>query len=56
MSVLLYHATHIKDFQIPMFVSGIKINVTPEDRVPWKQAQMVRFDRRSYEFIGGALD
>ncbi len=49
---LLYHATHIKDFQIPMFISGIKINVTPEDRVPWKQAQMVRFDGRSYEFIG----
>ena len=35
-----------------MFVSGIKINVTPEDRIPWKQAQMVRFDGRSYEFIG----
>jgi branched-chain amino acid transport system substrate-binding protein len=52
---LLYHATHIKDFQIPMFVSGIKINVTPEDRVPWKQAQMVRFDGRSYEFIGGIV-
>ena len=52
---LLYHATHIKDFQIPMFVSGIKINVTPEDRVPWKQAQMVRFDGKSYEFIGGIV-
>jgi branched-chain amino acid transport system substrate-binding protein len=52
---LLFHATHIKDFQIPMFVSGIKINVTPEDRVPWKHAQMVRFDGKSYEFIGGIV-
>jgi len=52
---LLYHATHIKDFQLPMFVSGIKINMTPEDRVPWKQAQMARFDGKSYVFIGDVV-
>jgi branched-chain amino acid transport system substrate-binding protein len=52
---LLYQATHIKDLQLPLFVPGVKVNMTPEDRVPWKQAQMAQFDGTSWVFVGGVV-
>ena len=52
---VLYQATHISDLQLPMFVPGIKINITPEDRVPWKHARMARFDGTSWVFIGDVI-
>jgi hypothetical protein len=41
---LLWQATHIQDFQLPLFVPGVKINVTPTSRLGWRQAKIVRFD------------
>jgi len=52
---LLYQATHIKDLQLPLFVPGVKINMTPENRIPWRQAQMAQFDGTSWVFVGGIV-
>jgi branched-chain amino acid transport system substrate-binding protein len=52
---LLYQATHIKDLQLPLFVPGVKINITPENRVAWRQAQMAQFDGTTWVFIGGIV-
>jgi branched-chain amino acid transport system substrate-binding protein len=52
---LLYQATHIKDLQLPLFLPGVKINVTPESRVPWKQARIVRFDGTSWAFVSDVI-
>jgi hypothetical protein len=49
---LIDKATHIKDVQLPLFIPGVKINISPENRVPWKQAQMARFDGKSWVFVG----
>jgi branched-chain amino acid transport system substrate-binding protein len=52
---VLYQATHIKDLQLPLFVPGVKINITPENRVPWRQAQMAQFDGTTWVLIGGIV-
>jgi branched-chain amino acid transport system substrate-binding protein len=52
---LIDKATHIKDVQLPLFIPGVKINISPENRVPWKQAQMARFDGKSWVFVGGIV-
>jgi branched-chain amino acid transport system substrate-binding protein len=52
---VLYEATHIKDLQLPLFVPGVKINITPEHRLPWRQAQMAQFDGTTWVFIGGIV-
>jgi ABC-type branched-subunit amino acid transport system substrate-binding protein len=49
---VLYHATHIKDWQVPMFIPGIKVNISPENRIPWRAVQMQRFNGTGYESIG----
>jgi ABC-type branched-subunit amino acid transport system substrate-binding protein len=52
---LLYQATHIKDLQPALFIPGVKVNITPENRIPWRQAQMAQFDGRSWVFVGGIV-
>ncbi len=52
---LLYQATHVKDLQLPLFVPGVKVNMTPENRIPWKQAQMAQFDGTSWVFVSGVV-
>ena len=49
---LLKQATNIKDLQLPLFVPGVKINVTPTDHVAWRQARMAKFDGTQYVFFG----
>ena len=49
---VLYHATHFKDWQVPMFIPGIKVNISPEDRIAWRAVQMQRFNGTGYESIG----
>ena len=52
---LLYNATHVKDLQVPLFLPGVMVNISPEDRIPWKQAQMARFDGKEWVFVGGIV-
>ena len=41
---LLKQATTVKDLQMPMFLPGIKINVSPSNYTPWNQGKIARFD------------
>jgi len=52
---VLRQATHVSDLQLPIFLPGVKIDITPENRVPWRHARMARFDGVSWVFIGGIV-
>jgi branched-chain amino acid transport system substrate-binding protein len=41
---LIKQATNILDFQLPMFLPGVTINVAPSKRIGWRKARMARFD------------
>jgi ABC-type branched-subunit amino acid transport system substrate-binding protein len=41
---LIKQATNIRALQLPTFLPGITINVTPSSRIGWAKARMARFD------------
>lgn len=41
---LIRQATNIRALQLPTFLPGIAINVTPSSRIGWRTARMARFD------------
>ena len=41
---LIRQATNIQGLQLPTFLPGLKINVSPADRIGWRKARMARFD------------
>jgi branched-chain amino acid transport system substrate-binding protein len=49
---LLKQATNVRDLQLPMFLPGVKVNISPTDRIPWRQARMARFDGSQWVFFG----
>jgi branched-chain amino acid transport system substrate-binding protein len=49
---LLKQATNLRDLQLPMFLPGVKVNISPNDRIPWRQARMARFDGTHWVYFG----
>ena len=49
---VLRRATDIKDLQLPMMLTGIKVNTGPKDYLPVEQAQLVRFDGERWVRFG----
>ncbi|NOJ43603.1 ABC transporter substrate-binding protein [Bradyrhizobium australiense] len=49
---LLRQATNVRDLQLPMFLPGVKVNISPNDRIPWRQARMARFDGTQWVYFG----
>lgn len=49
---LLKQATNVRDLQLPMFLPGVRVNISPGDRIPWRQARMARFDGSRWVFFG----
>ena len=49
---LIKQATNIKDFQLPLFIPGVKINVSPNSRIGWRQGQMYKFDSENWVPFG----
>jgi branched-chain amino acid transport system substrate-binding protein len=41
---LIHQATNIRKLQLPMFLPGVTINVSPSARIGWKKARIARFD------------
>jgi branched-chain amino acid transport system substrate-binding protein len=37
-------ATNIEGLQLPTFLPGLTINVTPSNRIGWRKARLGRFD------------
>ncbi|HEX7562936.1 MAG TPA: ABC transporter substrate-binding protein [Bradyrhizobium sp.] len=52
---LIKQATTITDLQMPMFLPGIKINVSSAIRTPWRAAQIVSFNGRDWIRSGGII-
>jgi branched-chain amino acid transport system substrate-binding protein len=48
---LIKQATNIADLQLPLFIPGVKINITPTSRIGWRQAWMARFDGINWVFF-----
>lgn len=41
---LIRQATNVREYQLPMFLPGVTINITPSRRIAWRKARMARFD------------
>jgi branched-chain amino acid transport system substrate-binding protein len=41
---LIHQATNIRGLQLPMFLPGVTIDVSPSSRIGWRKARMARFD------------
>ena len=52
---LMKQGTTITDLQMPMFLPGIKINVSSAIRTPWRAAQIVSFNGRDWIRSGGII-
>jgi branched-chain amino acid transport system substrate-binding protein len=52
---LLKQATNVKDLQLPLMVPGVKVNISPTNRIAWRQARMARFDGTQWVFFGDII-
>jgi branched-chain amino acid transport system substrate-binding protein len=52
---LMKQATNINGLQLPLFIPGVKINVSPTNRIAWRQARMARFDGTKWVFFGDII-
>jgi branched-chain amino acid transport system substrate-binding protein len=52
---LLKQATNVRDLQLPLFLPGLTVNVSPTSRVAWRQASMARFDGAKWVLFGDVV-
>jgi branched-chain amino acid transport system substrate-binding protein len=52
---LLRQATNIQGLQLPLFLPGVKINISPTSRIAWRQTSMARFDGSKWVLFGDIL-
>ena len=52
---LIRQATNIRGVQLPLFLPGLTINVTPTNRVAWRKARMARFDGTRWVLLDDAV-
>jgi branched-chain amino acid transport system substrate-binding protein len=52
---IMRQTTNLKDLELPLLLPGIKINTSPTNYFPISQAQLSRFDGKSWQLIGGIL-
>jgi len=53
---IIKQATHIDHLTLPMLMPGVTINTSPEDFFPVKQAQLARFDGKTWAPFGSVLE
>lgn len=53
---LLKQATNVGDLQLPLFLEGVTINISPASRVAWRRASMARFDGVKWVLFGDIVD
>jgi ABC-type branched-subunit amino acid transport system substrate-binding protein len=49
---VMKHATNINGVQLPLFIPGVKVNISPTSRAAWWQARMARFDGTKWVLFG----
>ncbi len=52
---VLHQAANLRNFAAPLLIPGITLNTTPNDYVPVKQFQLMRFRGEAYEKVGELL-
>jgi branched-chain amino acid transport system substrate-binding protein len=52
---LLEQVTHLRNVAVPMLLSGITLNTSPDDYSPIKQMQLQRFDGTGWVTLGGIV-
>lgn len=52
---LIKQATNITGFQLPLFLPGVTVSVSPTSRLGWRQAQLARFDGTSWVRFGDVV-
>ena len=53
---VLKQALNVKEFELPLLLPGVRINTTPDDRTPFKQSWLGRFDGTNWVPFGSAID
>mgnify|MGYP000453310573 CR=1 FL=1 len=53
---LMKQALNVRDLQLPLFVQGVLINITPASRTAWKQTRLARFDGTNWVLFGDVLN
>ncbi|MFB9263451.1 ABC transporter substrate-binding protein [Bradyrhizobium erythrophlei] len=53
---VLHQAANLRNFAAPLLIPGITLNTTPNDYVPIKQFQLMRFKGEAYEKVGELLN
>jgi branched-chain amino acid transport system substrate-binding protein len=48
-------ATSMRDVEFPMLLPGVRVNTSPTDYHPIEQFQMMRFNGKTWELIGGIV-
>ena len=48
-------ATHMHDVAFPLFLPGVRVNTSPTDYHPIKQFQMMKFNGKNWDFVGGIV-
>ncbi|MCP9629440.1 ABC transporter substrate-binding protein [Rhodopseudomonas palustris] len=52
---LMKQAESLHDVEMPMLLPGIKLQMSPDQRIPIRQLQMARFNGTSWELFGDVL-
>jgi hypothetical protein len=48
-------ATSVKDLHLPLFLDGIDLNISHDDRVAWRSSRIAKFDGKGWEFISDLI-
>ena len=52
---LMKQANNIRNLELPLLLSGIKLNTSPQDHYPIEQLQLVKFDGKGWQSFGAVL-
>ena len=52
---VMKQAANIKDLELPLLLPGMRINTSPTNYSPIRQAQLARFDGVSWQLFGDLL-
>ena len=52
---VIRQATDIRDYQLPLFIPGVKVNVSPNSRIGWRQGRMAKFDGTKWVFFDDVI-
>ena len=52
---IMRQATNIKDLELPLLLPGIKVNTSPDNYLPIRQMQLLRFNGVSWDQFGDVI-